>query len=1067
MLHSPTNQLFSLMKSPVSKPIPHPPIYPIVKSVLSLDIKRPVQSMMALAEKYGGIYRLEVPNDSLVIVSGLEYVQEFCDESRFDKKVFSALEKVRDLTGDGLFTAHTEEPNWGKAHRILTPAFGPHAMQDMFDKMYDVAEQLCVKLQRLGPDEPFNVPANMTRLTLDTIALCAFDYRFNSFYKNEMHPFVEAMLFILHEANQHMRRLPIMNRLMYKTKERYNKDIQYMYTVAHKILEQRRKAEEAEQVDDLLGRMLEGVDPETGEKLSDQNIIYQMVTFLIAGHETTSSMMAFTFYEMLKQPHILARVQAEVDEVVGQEKLQFHHLSQLKYMDMVIKECLRLWPIASGFNLRSFKDEQVGEYLIKPTDSIFIFLPSLHRAPIWGEDPKLFNPENFSPENEAKIPHSAYLPFGNGRRSCIGRPFAFQEAKLAIAMILQRFDISLADPNYELVLDETLTLKPDNYFLKFKKRPGFKPVENGPKVPASQSLKLKGGKQIYVQNKPLLYLAYGSNMGSSKKFIQQLAETAKVLGYQPSVHSLNEAKALMAQNKGHYVIITASYEGQPTHDAEDFVDWIMEQPEGSLNQVQYSLFGCGNSDWIHSYQAVPRKIDAQLKRLGAQPFLARGEGNAKQNFFASFNQWHDELWPALAKSLGQDAISPIKKKSYKVQLLHDWHAQTLGENDFVRAQLLSKKELVQQDSPFASSKIELQIEVPEGQSYQTGGYIDILPQNSPATIQRVLRHFQMQHDPYVKLESEEQSVALKLPLDQHIRLTDLLKYYVELQRPAGKKWLEEVLAQTRCPFSAQGLQQFIDQYESEVLQKNRSLLSIIEQFPGAKIDLGQFIRALPAMRPRTYSISSSVKQSADKASLVISCIKGAAWSGQGEYQGLASGYLSQLEEGQLLWLRFTPNLPNFPAPKSEDKLILIAAGTGIAPFRAFMQERSLEKNPEKAVFFYGCRAKEVDQLYAEEFAQWEKEGWLDLRPVYSKAPEKEGQTYVQHRLWADRDAFWAAWKAGAKIYICGDGEGMAPAVRQCLMDIYQEKAQATEAQALDWLMQIAGKDKRYFTDIFS
>ena len=109
----------------------------------------------------------------------------------------------------------------------------------------------------------------------------------------------------------------------------------------------------------------------------------------------------------------------------------------------------------------------------------------------------------------------------------------------------------------------------------------------------------------------------------------------------------------------------------------------------------------------------------------------------------------------------------------------------------------------------------------------------------------------------------------------------------------------------------------------------------------------------------------------------------------------------------------------------------------------------------------------MDQLYAEEFTQWEKEGCLDLRPVYSKTPEKEGQTYVQHRLWADRDAFWAAWEAGGKIYICGDGEGMGPALRQCLMDIYQEKAQATEAQALDWLMQIAGKDKRYFTDIFS
>jgi len=1055
------------MKSPLSKPIPQPPTYPFIKNVLSLDIKRPVQSMMALAEKYNGIYRLALPNDNLVIVSSLEYVEEFCDESRFDKKVFSALEKVRDLTGDGLFTAHTEEPNWGKAHRILTPAFGPHAMQDMFDKMYDVAEQLCIKLERLGPDEPINIPHNMTRLTLDTIALCAFDYRFNSFYTNEMHPFVEAMLFILHEANQHMRRLPIMNQLMYKTKQRYYQQIDYMYTVADKIIQQRKTAGEEGHIDDLLGRMLKGVDPDTGEKLSDQNITYQMVTFLIAGHETTSSMMAFTFYEMLKQPHILEKAQAEVDEVIGHEKVQFHHLSKLKYLDMILKECLRLWPIASGFNLRALKDEQVGEYAIKPTDSIFIFLPSLHRDPkVWGENRNEFNPENFSPEKEAKIPPSAYLPFGNGRRSCIGRPFAFQEAKLAIAMILQRFEISLADPNYKLVLDETLTLKPDKYYLKFKKRTNYKQPENN-STQTTTALKLKKKNNIFIQNEYPLYLLYGSNMGSSKRFVKQLAEMAKMLGYKPYVHSLNDGIAFMKKNQGHYLIVTASYEGQPTHNAEAFVDWIVAQPKGSLDNLQYSIFGCGNSDWIHSYQAIPRKIDAELKRLGAQPFLTRGEGNAKQNFFVSFNQWQDELWPALAKSLGQNEQATVQKNNYKVQLLHDWHAQALGENDFVRAQLLHKKELVQQNSPFASSKIELQIALPQDQSYETGGYIDILPQNSLTNIQRVLRHFQMQHDPYIKLESEEQSVALKLPLNQNIRLSDLLKYYVELQRPAGKKLLEEILAQTRCPFSAQGLQQFVEHYEAEVLHKNRSLLSIIEQFPGAKIDLGQFITALPSMQPRTYSISSSVKQSPEKASLVISRIKGDAWSGQGEYQGLASGYLSQLGEGSLLWLRFTPNLPNFPAPKSDDKLICIAAGTGIAPFRAFMQERSLEKTPEKVLFFYGCRAKEVDQLYAEEFAQWEKAGWLDLRPVYSRAPEEEGRTYVQHRLWADRDAFWAAWQEGAKIYICGDGEGMAPAVRQCLMDIYQEKTQSTEAQALAWLMQIAGKDKRYFTDIFS
>ncbi len=117
-----------------------------------------------------------------------------CDETRFKKALHRPLQEARYVGGDGLFTAHDEEPNWGKAHRLLMPAFGPLGLRSMFDRMYDIAEQMMVRWERFGEGATIDVADNMTRLTLDTIALCAFDYRFNSFYQDAMHPFVAAMV---------------------------------------------------------------------------------------------------------------------------------------------------------------------------------------------------------------------------------------------------------------------------------------------------------------------------------------------------------------------------------------------------------------------------------------------------------------------------------------------------------------------------------------------------------------------------------------------------------------------------------------------------------------------------------------------------------------------------------------------------------------------------------------------------------------------------------------------------------------------------------------------------------
>ena len=161
--------------------IPQPRPLPILGNLPNIDANAPVQSLMRLAEAHGPIFRLTLRGRTITFLGSQELVNEVCDESRFSKKVHRPLEVIRDFAGDGLFAAYNEEPNWAKAHRLLMPALGPLGIRSMFDRMQDIADQMLLRWERFGPGATIDVADNMTRLTLDTLALCAFDYRFNSF----------------------------------------------------------------------------------------------------------------------------------------------------------------------------------------------------------------------------------------------------------------------------------------------------------------------------------------------------------------------------------------------------------------------------------------------------------------------------------------------------------------------------------------------------------------------------------------------------------------------------------------------------------------------------------------------------------------------------------------------------------------------------------------------------------------------------------------------------------------------------------------------------------------------
>lgn len=257
-------------------------------------------SYSRLADTYGPIFAHHAPGEHIVVINNHELLDEVFDEKRFHKVPFGALAQLRNGVGDGLFTAFSDEENWQVAHRILTPKFGPLAIQGMFDgesnlcptgqviaessrlEMLDIANQMVGKWARQGPEVAIDPSSDFTRLTLDSIALCAMDTRFNSFYREATHPFVNAMVFFLQESGRRSFRPALLQNYIYRGSEkRFWESIDVIKSTALEAIRRRRKY--PEEKSDLLNAMLLGKDPVTGQGMTEESIVHNALTFLIAG----------------------------------------------------------------------------------------------------------------------------------------------------------------------------------------------------------------------------------------------------------------------------------------------------------------------------------------------------------------------------------------------------------------------------------------------------------------------------------------------------------------------------------------------------------------------------------------------------------------------------------------------------------------------------------------------------------------------------------------------------------------------------------------------------------------
>ncbi len=1073
------------MTEPISiDQLPGPKGLPVLGNLFDIDTHSPIDGFLAMAKEYGPIYKLTLPAGTRVMVTGADLVDQMCDDTTFDKKIGAGLKGLQNsVAGGGLFTSETSDPMWHRAHNILMAPFSQQAMREYMPRMLDIAGQLTDKWSRLNPDEEINLPVDMTALTLDTIALCGFDYRFNSFYRETPHPFVLAMVRALLEAQARATQPKIQQRLRIRANRQMAEDQEYMRALVNGLVQDRRRQGDAADNTDLLGRMLTGIDKQSGLGLTDDNIIAQCMTFLVAGHETTSGLLSFAIYYLMKNPELAARAVAEVDEVLGDDaEPTYEQVRRLTYVAQILDETLRLWPTAPIFTRAPREDTvMVDKYAIPAGTAMSVLIPGLHRdQSVWGADAEEFNPDHFSPENKPTIPPNAYKPFGFGMRSCIGRQFALQEATLVLGMLLQRFEF-IDHRDYQLHTLTALTIKPQDLYIKIKHRTDRELVHReavaAAAVPAAGAA---SGPAVAGHGTPLAVL-FGSNLGTAEGIANKLAREGTERGFQVTIAALDDHVG--QPPSGAVIVVCSSYNGQPPENAADFVRWMRDPalPADAFAGVKYTVFGCGDTDWAATYQAVPTLLDGELERHGASRVHPRGAGDAHADFDEQYRSWHAALWTDLAAALNlpTTAAEPAttgprlsitmvnRQLTNPVVLSYEAAPARVREN--------RELTLIGAPAPGARSTRHLEVALPDGVQYRAGDHLGVLPRNSIELIRRVMFRFTLDAGMYVTIIANS-GTHTHLPTDEPAPLLGVLGSCVELQATASRADIDVLAAYTDDPGQQAELRALIGQdeqsrgrYREQVAGPNLSVLDLLERYPGCELPFEVYLDLLPALQPRYYSISSSPLVSPDVCTVTAGVLRAPARGRDREFDGVCSNYLASMAPNSTIFVfRREPTIPFRPPADPGVPMIMIGAGTGLAPFRGFLQERAAQKargeSLAPSLLFFGCRNPEHDYLYADEMAEFEKTADVRVYPAFSRQP-REGRKYAQDEMVAHQDEVWELIEQNASIFVCGNARTLAPGVRAALTQIAASKTGQSADRCQAWLSDLRA-EHRFLEDIW-
>lgn len=553
-----------------------------------------------------------------------------------------------------------------------------------------------------------------------------------------------------------------------------------------------------------------------------------------------------------------------------------------------------------------------------------------------------------------------------------------------------------------------------------------------------------------LQAQDSITVLYGSKSGNSKKVAKTLHDKLIARGFTAVLQDMNQYQGNKLKEEKYLLVIVSTHgEGDPPPAAEDLHSFIHSRKAATLENTRYAVLALGDRSYA-SYCQTGRDFDQRFEALKGIRLLDRVEADVDYEETA-------EIWVEAILNKLQESFAGMGPGTVLTQSIHsngNGHAKTIQPVSYTRknpfkATVLEKIQLNGRGSAKETYHIELSLEG-SGLEYLPGDTVGIWVENEQTLVDEILSL--KKWDATQQITSKDISIDLVTYLQKKAELTTisgsfLNAYLPFIGDPALAHSLKSILT------DKQALLNFV---------YGRDIFDILKAYP-ANISAQQLSEILLPLQPRLYSIASSYAAHPEEVHITVSRVE--YHNHARRHRGVASNFIAdQLEVGKEIGVFIETN-ESFRLPEdSSTPVIMIGPGTGIAPFRAFVEERAETGAEGKNWLVFGDQHFTTDFLYQTEWQRFLKQGVLTrMNTAFSRDTSKK--IYVQNRLLENADELYAWLQEGAHFYVCGDAKRMAKDVKQTLINIVQDKGSLSEEDAVDYVKQLI-RQGRYQEDVY-
>jgi len=537
----------------------------------------------------------------------------------------------------------------------------------------------------------------------------------------------------------------------------------------------------------------------------------------------------------------------------------------------------------------------------------------------------------------------------------------------------------------------------------------------------------------------VLTILFASQTGNAKGVASKLKAAAEQLGLNVNLQDIASYKTNALAKEQHLIIVTSTYgEGEPPESAVSFHKFLFGKKASALPQLNFAVLGLGDSSYEYFCQTAV-DFDTQLTKLGANRLQAPALLDVDYDTGAA-------TWQAEVLAKFQPLLQSTSQAALVVSSVADSaHGSAFNKQQPFVAELSVNQKITGRTSTKDVRHIEISL-ADSGLTYQPGDALGVYFQNDPALVQAILTATGIEPTSVVSLDATGE-VTIERALIDSLELTQSYPSFLEKYASStGNSELQKIAA---------------DKTAAREFLATRQTLDVILQFPGS-LTAQQLADSLRKQQPRLYSIASSQAEVGEEVHLTVGVVRYDAFGAS--HLGGASGYLAErLAEGDNVRV-FVEHNDNFRLPDHDTPVIMVGPGTGIAPFRAFLQERDNAGATGQNWLFFGNPHFTQDFLYQVELQDYLKRGVLaKLDVAFSR--DQAQKVYVQDKLLAKGAEVWNWLQQGAHFYICGDGSKMARDVHEALVQIAVNHGGLSADDAAEYFEQLR-ESKRYQKDVY-